>query len=164
VLPEGSVGGGGEWKKPKNPLKSFNKPSSSNIITSVAWSSSSSSSSSSRQGPRDCLVGTSQGQIHYLSLQASEDLFKSQEREFTTVWTFGGEKSAVVGLGWGGGGKERAWLVAVQRNGKGWEGSVAGTGGSGKGGEELSKGLKEGGGLSEFEANASRFDGSFFVD
>ena len=60
----------------------------------------------------------------------------------------------MVGLGWGGGGgggkeKERAWLVAVQRNGKGWEGSVSSGMGNGKWGEEMSKGLKERGGPSE---------------
>ena len=149
VTPEaGYPIGPGEWKKPKAPLKSL-KSSSTNTLTSARWSPPP-TSSSARQAPRDVLVGTSQGQVHCLALQSSEDLFKSQEREFVTLWS-GAEKSPVVGLGWGGGAdagkKDKAWLVAVQKNGKGWEAVVGKEGG--KWVEEMAKGLKDGGGMSE---------------
>ncbi|CED84790.1 Vacuolar sorting protein PEP3/VPS18 [Phaffia rhodozyma] len=130
------------WKKPKTPLKSLK----SQRIISVAWSSN--ARSSSNNIAKDCLIGTQSGQIHYLSLQPSEDLFKSQERESAVVYSFSsGEK--IEGVRWGlSKSRKKGWVVALC-DGKGWifEGALReqASSSSGKWAEDFLRGFKDSG-------------------
>lgn len=118
-----------EWRRPKTALKAL-KPSPTNAWTSVAWSPPPPSTSSKPSG-REVLFATASGQIHYVVLLPQEDLFKSQERDFGTMYTFA-ERTPVTGLAWGGGGESgrKAWVLACQEGGKGWvwEGMVNSSG------------------------------------
>jgi hypothetical protein len=148
----------GVWRKPKASLKLL-KPLGN--VTSLSWSprpppseAYTFPSSSSSSSTRDCLVGTSSGQLAYLSLQPGpEDLFKSNEKEMVVLWKF--EAGSILEeIEWGvendgdGGLGKRAWVLVISKGGgegeerRAWEflGRIGGDGKNGKWVEDVMKG------------------------
>jgi vacuolar protein sorting-associated protein 18 len=82
-----------QWKKPRQ-LKGFKM-----VIESIAWNKAAllSPSPTQRASTREILIGTRNGTIHEVVLNAEEDFFKALERYSQLVYTLP-ERHAVTGI------------------------------------------------------------------